>query len=154
MSTVRVAWAVDLPPGEAWELWTDLSRWRAFVDGFGHVDRVDDAWPASGSKLVWRSVPTGRGVVTERVTESEPGVRFATTILEERIAGTQTVDFGPPQPGDAAEATVAVELDYELQKRGPIEKVVDVLFIRRAQRDALMRTLRRFATEAAEQAAL
>jgi hypothetical protein len=31
---------------------------------------------------------------------------------------------------------------------------VDVIFIRRAQRDALMRTLRRFAVEAAEQAAL
>ena len=149
-----MAWAVDLPPAEAWDLWTDLTRWRTFVDGFGHVERVDDGWPAAASKLVWRSVPDGRGVVTERVVESERGARFVTSILEERIAGRQTVEFGPAQPEDGAEATVAIELDYELQKRGPLNKLVDAIFIRRAQRDALMRTLRRFATEAAEQAAL
>ena len=151
MSKVRVARPVELEPGAAYELWTDLTRWRSFVDGFGHVDRVDDSWPEPGSKLVWRSVPTGRGVVTERVTTSVPGVRFATSILEERIAGTQTVEFGPTEEGGNA---IAIELDYELQKRSPLNRLVDVIFIRRAQRDALTRTLGRFVTEAAEEAAL
>ena len=152
MSKVRVARPVELEPGAAFDLWTDLTRWRSFVDGFGHVDRVDETWPAEGSKLVWRSVPTGRGVVTERVKQSVPGVRFATSILEERIAGTQTVEFGPGE--EEGGHAMAIELDYELQRGGPLNRLIDVVFIRRAQRDALTRTLRRFATEAAEQAAL
>ena len=137
---------VQLDPERAWALWTDLTRWPTFIDGFGHVDRVDDTWPGEGAKLVWQSVPTGRGTVTERVTASEPGKRFATRVLDERTIGIQTVVF--------TEETVAIELDYSLQNPGPLSKVVDVLFIRRAQRDALTRTLRRFAIEAAEQAAL
>ena len=47
-----------------------------------------------------------------------------------------------------------LELDYKVSVGGPLRPLVDVLFIRRAQNDALARTLRRFATEAAEQAAL
>ena len=136
----------ELPPDEAYALWTDLSRWPTFIDGFGRVDRVDDTWPSEGSKLVWQSVPTGRGTVTERVTASEPGARFATRVFDERTIGIQTVLF--------TDESIAVELDYSLQKAGPVNRLVDVLFIRRAQRDALARTLRRFAIEAAEQAAL
>jgi len=49
---------------------------------------------------------------------------------------------------------IEIEYDYELAKGGPLRGVTDVLFIRRAQSDALVRTLRRFATEAAEEAAL
>ena len=47
-----------------------------------------------------------------------------------------------------------IELSYRLQKGGPLRALTDVLFIRRALADALARTLRRFATEAAEQATL
>jgi hypothetical protein len=49
---------------------------------------------------------------------------------------------------------VELTLDYELSKYGPLRAVADVLFIRRALRDALRRTLRRFAIEAEEEAAL
>ena len=146
MAKVHSEVPTELPPDEAWALWTDLSRWPTFIDGFGHVERVDDTWPRAGSKLVWQSVPTGRGTVTEKVTASEPGRKFATRVLDERTIGIQTVQF--------TDATTAVELDYELQDKGPLSRLVDFLFIRRAQRDALARTLRRFAIEAAEQAAL
>ena len=146
MAKVHSEVPTELPPDEAFQLWTDLTRWPTFIDGFGHVERVDDSWPQEGSKLVWKSVPTGRGTVTERVTTSEPGARFATRVLDERAIGIQTVQF--------TDETTAVELDYELQEKGPLSRLVDFLFIRRAQRDALARTLRRFATEAAEQAAL
>ena len=67
MAKATSAAVVELEPADAFALWTDLSRWPTFVDGFGHVERVDDSWPQEGAKLVWRSVPTGRGVVTERV---------------------------------------------------------------------------------------
>ena len=81
-----------------------------------------------------------------------PPRRFATQVIEERLTGTQTAEFAPGE--DDGTTRVALELDYKLQKRGPIAALTDMIFIRRAQSDALYRTLRRFATEAAEQAAL
>jgi hypothetical protein len=47
-----------------------------------------------------------------------------------------------------------LRLDYELARGGPLRAIADVLFIRRALNQALGRTLARFATEAAEEAAL
>ncbi len=150
MAVVREAIATALPPGRAYELWIDVRRWPTFVDGFKHAERIDERWPGEGAKLVWRSTPDGRGIVTERVTDSVEGRRLVTHVFEERLTGTQTVTFEPDEAGSLVE----LELDYELVKGGPLSGITDVLFIRRAQTDALRRTLRRFATEAAEEAAL
>jgi uncharacterized membrane protein len=151
MSRARRAALVDLSPAAAFRLWTDVGRWPTFIDGFGHPERVDEGWPGTGAKVVWRSIPTGRGTVTETVSASEPGALFRTEVLEERLAGTQTVEFAASEDGGTE---VALELSYKLVKGGPLGPLVDVIFIRRAQGDALARTLRRFATEAAEEAAL
>ncbi|HEX8648930.1 MAG TPA: SRPBCC family protein [Thermoleophilaceae bacterium] len=150
MGLVREAIATQLPPERAYALWTDVRRWPTFVDGFKHAERVDEGWPGEGAKLVWRSGPDGRGTVTERVTESVAGARLVTQVFEERLSGIQTVSFEPDGEGSVVE----LELDYELAKGGALSGITDVLFIRRAQNDALRRTLRRFATEAAEEAAL
>ena len=150
MAVVREAITVRLDPERAFGLWTDVRRWPTFVDGFARVRRQDEGWPNEGSKLVWESTPDGRGIVTERVLGSHPGVSIVTQVLEERCTGTQTVTFEP----DADGAVAQIEYDYELSKGGPLRGVTDVLFIRRAQADALVRTLRRFASEAAEEAEL
>lgn len=150
MGVVREAIATPLEPGRAYALWVDVRRWPTFVDGFKQAERLDESWPGPGAKVVWRSTPDGRGVVTERVTEADPGRRLVTEVFEERCAGVQTVSFEP----DADGSIVELELDYELSSGGPLRGVTDVLFIRRAQADALRRTLRRFGTEAAEEAAL
>jgi len=152
MASVRRATIVALPPHDAYELWTDVRRWPTFVDGFGHVERLDDAWPEPPAKLIWRSPPAGRGTVTEKVLANDPGARFSTRVIEERLLGTQTIEFAPGEEPDTA--AVALTLEYELLKGGPLKAITDAIFIRRAQADALQRTLRRFATEAAEQAAL
>jgi hypothetical protein len=47
-----------------------------------------------------------------------------------------------------------MELDYELTGGGPLRALTDLLFIRRALTMALERTLRRFSTEAADEATL
>ena len=151
MSVTREAVTVDLPAERAFGLWTDLTRWPTFVDGFGHVDRVSGGWPDEGAQLVWRSGPAGRGLVTEKVVASEPGARFVTQVFEERMRGAQAVTFTPT---DEDSTRVDIELDYQLTQGGPLKAVTDFLFIRRALTDALRRTLRRFATEAAEEAAL
>ena len=151
MGVARDAVTVQLRADRAFGLWTDLSRWPTFIDGFGHVERADDSWPGEGAKLVWRSGPAGRGLVTERVVASEPAERFVTQVLEERLRGAQAVKF---QPVDDGSTRVDMELDYTLTQGGPLSGVTDLLFIRRALTDAIRRTLRRFATEAAEEARL
>ena len=55
---------------------------------------------------------------------------------------------------DDGSTRVDIELDYTLTRGGPLAGMTDLLFIRRAQTDAIRRTLRRFATEAAEEARL
>ena len=150
MATAKAATHVALTPQEAYDLWTDVRRWPTFVDGFGHAERLDDEWPADGAKLVWRSVPGGRGIVTERVVKADPPRSHATNVFEEKLDGTQTASFEPTDEG----TRVSLELEYKVSVGGPLKPIVDALFIRRAQNDALARTLRRFATEAAEQAEL
>jgi hypothetical protein len=144
-----------MPPAEAFKLWTDVSRWPTFVEGFAHVAERDDAWPADGSKLVWQSLPDGRGRVAEKVQRS--GDFFiATRIVEDAMHGVQEASFHLDEEGGSI---AQLELAYELNpttvwRTGPLGKVVNALFIRRAMTDSLARTLRRFATEAAEQQAL
>lgn len=125
--------------------WTDLELWPSFVDGFGGLVRGDRDWPAVGAEVVWRSGPAGRGEVSERVEAHEPG-RIVTRVSDENLTGSQTATFEP----DADGARVGLELDYELRRRGPLTPVTDALFIRRAVRDSLRRTLARFASEVEE----
>ena len=161
MGLARESVVVPLAPERAAALWTDVRRWPTFVEGFGHALALDPSWPAAGAKPVWESRPGGRGRVTERVLEYEPGRRIETEVLEEALSGRQTVSFepaeGPPAGGGGAATDptrVELELDYELQRFGALRPIADVLFIRRALSDSLARTLRRFATEAVEESAL
>jgi hypothetical protein len=87
--------------------------------------------------------------VTEKVVESG-GDRIATMIFEERLAGRQTFRVAPSEPG----AAVQLSLEYTLTKYGALGGLADAIFIRRALRDSLRRTLARFAVEAEEEAGL
>jgi hypothetical protein len=111
------------------------------------VLQVGRGWPEVGGRVVWESTPDGRGRVTETVVESAPD-RFSTQVFEEALIGTQTLRLLPASDG----AEVELSLEYELAKYGPLGGVADALFIRRALRDSLRRTLTRFAIEAAEDA--
>ena len=139
-----------LTPEAALRLWTDVDRWPSFVEGFARpVDRSPD-WPHAGARLVWESSPAGRGRVTEKVVEAEGPDRFVTQVFEERLHGVQTFRVVESEGGSRAE----LALEYELTKYGPLSAVADVIFIRRAIRDSLRRTLSRFAVEAEEEAGL
>jgi hypothetical protein len=149
MKVAREADIVPLPAASAQRLWTDTSRWPTFVDGFARVIEIDPEWPEPGSKVVWESGPAGRGRVTERIREVTPEA-IVTAVFEDQLTGIQTVNFDPEGEG----TYVTIELVYELQTGGPLRWLTDILFIRRALTDALRRTLRRFSTEAADEASL
>ena len=147
--TVRAGEVVSVDPQAARALWADVRRWPTFVEGFAHVVEASRDWPAEGARLVWQSNPAGRGRVTEKVVESD-AERLRTQVYEDALVGEQTVTFEPTEEGTRME----LRLEYELARSGPLRGIADVLFIRRALRDALRRTLGRFAVEAEEEAAL
>jgi hypothetical protein len=142
----RVRAAVTVPglASEAEALWYDLQRWSAWIDGFGHLDKIEGEWPAAGSRLVWWSKPGGRGRVAEQVLAYEPRTGQTLQVEDEKMRATQRVAF---QPAGEDGVEVALELDYELKERNALTPVTDLLFIRRALRDSLRRSLLRFARE-------
>jgi Polyketide cyclase / dehydrase and lipid transport len=143
--TVVAETELALEPEAAAELWTDPDRWATFVEGFAQVVERSEAWPDEGGKLVWESKPEGRGRVTERIVKRAPGV-VRSEVYEQRLAGVQTARFG--------DGRFRLELEYELTGSPLVKGVTDALFIRRALRDMLRRTVRRFAVEAEEEAGL
>jgi hypothetical protein len=147
--SATAATLVDLEPAAALALWTDVDRWPSFVEGFARVVEQDPGWPAEGARLAWESGAGGRGRVTERVVEHGPD-SFVTQVFEDRLSGTQRLTVAEQPDG----ARVDLTLEYELTSDAPLSALGDVLFIRRALRDALGRTLRRYAIEAEEDAGL
>lgn len=142
-----VSGQVSSSPEDAVTLWRDVRRWHSFVEGFARVIDGSGDWPAPGAKVVWESGPEGRGRVTEKVV-SCAALAFSTRVAEERLLGTQTFRAEAAEGG----AVVGIELEYELTSESPLRGVTDVLFIRRALRDALGRTLARFKVEAQQDA--
>jgi hypothetical protein len=140
---------LPLTPPEALRLWSDVERWPSFVEGFARRLELTEAWPEPGGRVVWESTPDGRGRVTETVTDSAPD-RFSTQVFEKALMGTQMLRALPASDG----CEVELSLEYELSRYGPLRGIADALFIRRALRDALRRTLLRFGVEAEEEARL
>jgi len=134
---MRATATVALPGriSDAEALWYDLARWPAFVDGFGHVTKRTGDWPAAGAVVMWASTPGGRGLVREQVVSHTVREGQVLSVEDETIAGTQTVAFAP--------GAMTLTLEYALKARNPL----GALFIRRAFRDSLRRTLARFARE-------
>ena len=141
--------SLPLSPSEALRLWSDVERWPTFVEGYARRLELTEAWPEPGGRVVWESTPDGRGRVTETVVESSPD-RFATQVYEDALAGTQTLRAVPTDDGSEVE----LSLEYKLARYGPLRGLADAIFIRRALRDALRRTLYRFSVEAEEDARL
>jgi hypothetical protein len=143
MGRVRASIAIAALASEAEALWYDTSRWPTFVDGLHHIARLEGDWPNPGARVLWDSNPGGRGRVQERVTAYAAREGQTVDVEDEKIFGTQQITFTPTETG----VTVTLELRYELKDRKPGMPLIDLVFIRRPQRDSLARTLRRFRTE-------
>ena len=164
MRTAQARGSVRLAPSETLALWSDVERWPSFVEGFARLLELSPDWPAKGARVVWESTPEGRGRVTETITDNRAD-RFSTQVFEDALIGTQTLRAIPASDGSAIDGSaidgsasdgsaIELTLEYELAKYGPLASVADAIFIRRALRDALRRTLFRFRIEAEEEAEL
>ena len=143
---MRRAQAAAEVPGTVSEveaLWYEPTRWAAWVDGFGHLAKLEGDWPAAGARVVWDSRPGGRGRVVEQVLRYEPRTGQTLAVEDERLTGTQSVSFAATEDG----TRIALELAYELKSGVALKAVVDLFFIRRALADSLRRTLARFRAE-------
>jgi hypothetical protein len=143
MARARASISVRGLASEAEALWYDPQRWPAWVDGFHHTVTLEGDWPAIGARSVWDSKPGGRGRVVERVSAYETRVGQTLEVEDTQLRGTQRVAFAPEADG----VLVTLELEYELKERNPFTPLTDALFIRRALRDSLKRSLARFARE-------
>ena len=140
----RAAASIRVPgrASDAEALWYDRMRWSAWVDGFAHASQVPDEWPAAGTVL-WVSRPGGRGRVLEEVVAYEARVGQTLRVEDERLRGTQRVEFRPASDY----VLVTLELSYELKERTPVTPIVDRLFVRREITASLQRSLAGFARE-------
>ncbi|MEA2467461.1 MAG: hypothetical protein QOJ57_1587 [Thermoleophilaceae bacterium] len=129
MPRVDASVAVPGPEEAVLALWFDTRRWPSFVDGLRAVVAVDPDWPRSG-RVDWDSTPAGAG----RTRETARGDNVV-SVEDTTLRGTRAVRYD----GDRLHVT----LEYELKEAKP----VPAFFIRRALRDSLQRTLRRFAVE-------
>ena len=143
---VRAAVRVPVRAFDAEALWYDTRRWSSFVDGFARQASLTGDWPRVGARIVWDSHPGGRGRVVEIVDGWAAGDGQDLAVEDERLSGRQRVRF---RALDEESCEVALELDYQLKRRPPGHQIVDLLFIRGAVRASLVRTLNRFAIEAA-----
>jgi hypothetical protein len=141
MGRVRAEVKVSALASTAEELWYDTSRWPTFIDGLAHVAKVEGDWPREG-RVLWDAKVDGRGRVDERVVDHEARVGQTVRVEDEKITGTQRVEFHPAEDG----CRIVLVLEYQLKMDPPQRQVID-LFARRPLRDSLKRTLARFRHE-------
>jgi Polyketide cyclase / dehydrase and lipid transport len=149
MSEVLATILVEASLAETWEHYFDPRGWSVWVDGFQAAESAD-GYPEAGGALTWRSVPAGRGRVTERVLEHEPRRRHKIAFSDPQSEGELLTEMAIEGEGTRVTQT----LDYRLRGRGPFAWASDRLFVRTQVRRSLERSLLRFKHEVAEIAQL
>jgi hypothetical protein len=140
VKSITASVVVPGPAVEVEQLWYDRSRWASWIDGFGHVHRLDDHWPQESARRVWDSRPGGRGRVSETVTAYRAGEGQTLTLEDGRLHGVQRVRF----LSDGSVTQITVELELEPKERlAPARR----WWLRRQFADSLRLSLRRFSYE-------
>jgi len=142
VSKVSQSVVVDASLAEVWDHYFEPRGWPAWVDGFGRIE-ASDGYPEAGGSLRWRSIPAGRGEVTEHVLEHEPRRVHRVAFRDPQSAGELRTAFEIAGQGTA----VTQEVDYRLRSRGPFPWLTDRLFIRSQVSGSVARTLARFKVE-------
>jgi Polyketide cyclase / dehydrase and lipid transport len=149
MAIVEESVLVRASLAETWDRYFDPRGWGSWVDGFQATIEAE-GYPQAGGVLRWRSIPAGRGEVTERVLEHEPRRRHLISFGDPAMEGELEARF--EIEGEATR--VSQRLDYRLLDRGPIARLGAVLFVRGQVRQSVQRSLLAFRRAAEEAAAL
>jgi polyketide cyclase/dehydrase/lipid transport protein len=136
MSEVSAEIAIDADLKEVWDTYFDAARWHMWVDGFDSVLQ-ELGFPDAGGNLRWRSIPAGRGEVSERVLAHEPRRLHKIAFSDPESSGELTTTF--EIKGDR----VRVErlMSYEIERVGLFTAMTDFFFVRRQVQSALEREL-------------
>jgi uncharacterized protein YndB with AHSA1/START domain len=149
MATLTESVVIGAPLADTWDLYFEPALWPSWVDGFGSVE-ASAGYPAVGGTLRWRSVPAGRGRVTEEVLEHEERRLHRIAFSDPDSEGELTTSFAIEPGGGEAATRVTQTLEYRLTRGGAFMWISDRLFIRGQIRASLRRSLARFAVEAQE----
>jgi Polyketide cyclase / dehydrase and lipid transport len=149
MAIVEESVLVGASLAETWDRYFDPRGWGSWVDGF-QAAMESDGYPKAGGVLRWRSIPAGRGEVTERVLEHEPRRRHPITFSDPAMEGELETRFEVEGEG----TRLSQRLDYRLLDRGPIARLGAALFVRSQVRQSVQRSLLAFRRAAEEAAAL
>jgi hypothetical protein len=143
----RISAQLHLPgatPDQVAALWWDTARWPSFVEGFSHVHKREEPWPAEGGRIVWDARPdSDRGRVIEHVGRRDAAGGAEVAVEDAVLEGTQRIGLEPARGG----TIVTLELRYS--PKGQAAALVDLAFTRRRLRRGLQRTLQRLAREVA-----
>jgi Polyketide cyclase / dehydrase and lipid transport len=148
VSQVTASILVRASLAETWDHYFDARGWSVWVDGF-QASESAEGYPDEGGTLTWRSVPAGRGRVSERVLEHQPRRRHRIAFTDPQSEGELLTEMAIE--GEATRVTQTT--DYRLGG-GPFAWVSDRLFVRSQMRGSLERSLMRFKHEVEEVAAL
>jgi Polyketide cyclase / dehydrase and lipid transport len=149
MTTIEETVHIEASLAETWDHFFDVRGWGSWVDGFQAAIEAED-YPAAGGTLRWRSIPAGRGEVSEHVLEHEPRHRHLVEFSDPEMEGRLETRFEI-----AAEGTrVTQELTYGLVAGGPIARLGAILFVKGQVRASMQRSLLSFKRAVEEAAAL
>jgi Polyketide cyclase / dehydrase and lipid transport len=149
MATVEESVLVTASLAEVWDHYFDARAWGAWVDGFQSPIEAD-GYPEAGGTLRWRSIPAGRGEVTERVLEHEHRRRHLIEFSDPEMEGRLDTRFEIAGEGTRVTQT----LTYRLRAKGPMARLGALLFVKSQVRASVRRSLFAFKRAAEEAATL
>ncbi len=121
---------------EVWDTFFDERRWPSWVDGFDTVLSTE-GFPESRGRLRWRSIPAGRGEVSEEVLEHEPRKRHRISFSDPESEGELITTF--EIRGQAV--VVNRTMSYKIRHPGLFGPLTDIFFVRRQVSAAVIREL-------------
>jgi polyketide cyclase/dehydrase/lipid transport protein len=136
MSEVAAETAIEADLKEVWDVFFDEPRWPMWVDGFDSVLQ-QAGYPDGGGNLRWRSIPAGRGEVSERVLAHEPRRLHKIAFSDPESSGELTTSFEIK----GKRVLVRREMTYEISRGGLFTAAADFFFVRRQVAAALEREL-------------
>jgi len=149
MATVDETVQIGASLAEVWDHYFDVRGWGSWVDGFQTTIEAE-GYPEADGTLRWRSIPAGRGEVTERVLEHEPRRSHLVEFSDPEMEGRLETRFEIAGEG----TRVTQELTYSLRGKGPIAWLGGLLFVKAQVRASIQRSLLGFKRAVEEAATL